>query len=119
MPRGVEKTAKVNGTVLRRLLAERGVSQRDLAKEVGLTHYRVSSIAKVGGVNNVRLTAAKKIAKMLNSSLEQLAGNEVVASSLNDDETAVLEMYKRLDIIQRAEALLKMKAMLDKNETNQ
>jgi len=109
------RNAVIKGTVLRKLIAERDITQKELAIEAGVTHHRICNLARVDTVNKVKQSTADKIAKALNVSTGVLAGKEEEGTELNENEAVVIDMFRKLDPIRRAEALLEMKKLLDKS----
>ena len=104
------KCAAIDGAKFRALLAERGIRQRALSEEIGVTHYNVSRWCQLG-VRQVKIENMEKAAKVLGMTTDALLR---ACSSRPDNaglilppaEAELLNVYRELPPLYQAKARL-------------
>jgi len=98
------------GLSIKKQLLANGMNMTDLAKELGVTIAAVSNWCK--GIKSPRMTKVDKMCKIFNCSrIELLAGSQA-PSQISESET-YLDLYGRLDDIDRGAILERMRIMLE------
>ena len=113
----VTRRFKVHGTVLRQLIILKGLQHTQLSKNIGVTRHRISALSKPGTVHYIRSDTAKKFANGLGVSLAKLGAQSLEQENdLSEDEMVMLDYYRQLDPVGRAEALLRMKKIVEDDD---
>ncbi len=101
------KTSMLEGTKFRVLLHEKGISQRELAAKINVTHFNVSRWCRAG-YQSIKTENIKHIAAFLDMTSEALlarckADNDIGANGgLNDAERDWLKVYQNLSPLEQA-----------------
>ena len=82
--------------VLQRLITERGLSQKELAKQAKVTEAAVSHYLK--GDRAFRADTGKRLADALGISLDFLLGNSIQNTTRQDLEEHILQVKKLLTL---------------------
>jgi len=72
--RHIPKIKKVRFTRLKKILMDKGISQKDLSKMSDVPEYKISQLCS-GKVSNIYLNTAKKICEVLECSLDDAFGD--------------------------------------------
>ncbi len=110
------KTVSINGTKLRTMLAKRGLLQKDLAEAIGVTHYHISRMCKVGTVV-IRTDNFNKIAKAMDMDTEalkqELGVNSYNSLELTPAESEWVELYRNASPLEQAKFRLAIEEVIN------
>ena len=110
-------TACIDGMVLRTAMAQRNISQKDLAKAVGVTHYNVNRWCK-DGIHRIRLENAKAISACLGIPMDSFSGNHEEIHGLTKPEAEWLQLYRSLTPLEQAKIRIELEEILNGKPAN-